>query len=127
MGWESVGTVLEIPKEIKLVSKYSDGLIIFKKDRYFGYMNIEGEIKIKPQYIDATLFDDGLAAVRQKTGQWVIIDKEEIPIILIDGHIAFMHGIRDNIIKFVVDCGKDKHNSRKCTACFNIESRLIHD
>lgn len=52
-----------------------DGLIAYQKGNQWGYVDIEGNIVIEPQYERAKSFSNGLAAV-QMDGAWGFIDTD---------------------------------------------------
>ena len=52
-----------LTKRIALTSAYSEGLINCKEDEKWGYMNISGEIVVKPAFAYAHPFYEGRAAV----------------------------------------------------------------
>ena len=52
----------------------NNGLIAFKNNNKWGFVNEEGKIVIEPQYDNAKSFSYGLAAVYSK-GKWGFIDK----------------------------------------------------
>ena len=56
-------------QKIELNSKQTtsyDGLLPFAKDGLYGYMDQDGNIKIKPQFYRASYFSEGLAEVTKK-------------------------------------------------------------
>ncbi len=77
---------LVIPYVIKTLTVYSDGLLCFnyfdldkilKEDKsYFGYMNIEQEVIIEPQYWLAYDFHEGLAVVSNDGINYGMINKK---------------------------------------------------
>lgn len=58
----------------------TDGLIAVCQDGLWGFVNIEGEIVIKPTYQNAKSFSNGVAAVC-KDGVWGFINKDNIIVI----------------------------------------------
>jgi serine/threonine-protein kinase len=45
------------------INNFSEGLAMFEKNNKYGYINTKGEVVIKPQFVFAYDFHDGLAAV----------------------------------------------------------------
>lgn len=67
-------------KENETSKQYNSGLLRYRqnidgKNRY-GYLNTKGEVQIKPTFLNATHFSEGLAAVQNKTSQkWGFVDQ----------------------------------------------------
>ena len=56
---------------------FSDGLMATAKDDKWGFITPSGKWKIKPKYMEAYSFSDGLAAVRDKNSlMWGFINKK---------------------------------------------------
>lgn len=53
-----------------------NGLIAFSKNGLWGYVNVNGEIVVEPQYQKAKSFSHGMAAVCGKDGKWGFINEE---------------------------------------------------
>ena len=52
---------------------FVDDMAAFEKNGKWGFVSIDGDIKIEPQYEEARSFSNGFAAVK-KNGKWGIID-----------------------------------------------------
>ncbi len=57
------------------VGRYSEGLVPAQKDGQWGYVNLDGDWIIQPQYANAHAFLNGLAAVQQN-GKYGYIEKD---------------------------------------------------
>jgi len=85
----------KLTKEYNL-SDYYEGMAVITKTNnsdyttYYGYANAKGEDVIKPTYLDAKRFSDGLAAVQEKVKSG---DKEE-----------YLWGYIDKKGKKVIEC-----------------------
>lgn len=68
------------------VGALSNKRILVKKDGKYGYLDAELEVKIEPQYEEATSFFENLAAVK-KGNKWAVInrDGEEVTEYIYDG------------------------------------------
>ena len=53
--------------EYTCLGDYSDGLIAFSDDKDIGYMDINGDVVIQPQYANGSDFTDGIAYVIPKS------------------------------------------------------------
>ena len=64
-----------------LVSQYSDGFMVFsdKEEGNYGYIDIDGNIRIKPMFTSASEFNDGIAIVSTEpnyNGPYGVINKK---------------------------------------------------
>lgn len=50
------------------------GLIAFKQGDKWGYVDVEGNIAVEPQYAGAKSFSDHLAAICDENGYWGFIN-----------------------------------------------------
>lgn len=66
-----------IKRNLLDVREFRDGFLGVKVSKYWGYINTEGEIVIKPKYKYITDFVDGYAAAQTKEG-FFIIDKKGV-------------------------------------------------
>jgi hypothetical protein len=68
---DSVGAKIPMPL-FEDMGSYSEGLIPVRKNKKWGYADINGKIKIQYKYEWAAAFENGFAKVRLKTGTGVI-------------------------------------------------------
>ena len=68
------GKIISYPRSYELVG-YSEGLMLLKKNGYYGYMDIYGNWIVKPFYNYAEPFSEGLAAVGINGTSYGMIDK----------------------------------------------------
>jgi len=55
--------------------EYHDGIVCYKEDDLYGYMNLNGEVLIAPQFKYAGIFSEGLAAVTNLKNEIGYIDE----------------------------------------------------
>jgi len=93
---DSSGTLL--PKKPVALdgTRFSEGLIAIRQDRKLGYMNLDGNIAVEPQYDQGGAFAEGLAAV-QSEGHWKFIDKTGAVVAEFPGGIAFAEPLSDGL------------------------------
>lgn len=89
--------VLEITTERIWNNNFVNGLALIKSNNKFGYINIKGEIVIKPIYEEATMFDNKLALVTFNKKSGVINNKGKIILPLIFDNLG---GISQNLVKY---------------------------
>jgi hypothetical protein len=68
--------------------------LIFQNERY-GYINSSGEIVIRPKYISARKFREGLAAVQLFDRTWAFIDREGV--FVITNEYAYVQDFYDGL------------------------------
>ena len=76
--------------------RFSEGLIAIRRDRKLGYMNLDGNIAVAPQYDQGGAFAEGLAPV-QSEGHWMFIDKTGAVAAEFPGGIAFAEPLSDGL------------------------------
>lgn len=62
--------------DVSKIFFFSDDFAAFRRKELYGFMNLEGEVRVSPQYEKASYFSEGLCAVMIK-GKWGYIDKDE--------------------------------------------------
>lgn len=79
---------------------FSDGLLPIKQNGLWGYMNLDGEFEIKPEYTEAGEFNDGLAIVKlNNSNSYAVINKKNIACILPDNaQPAYLKIWNDDVI-----------------------------
>lgn len=53
-----------------------DGLLAFREDDLWGFVDMTGKVVIEPAYAGARSFSNGLAAVEDESGLWGFIDRD---------------------------------------------------
>ena len=100
---------------LSIVSEYqvtrtgvmSDGLIRFKtSEGLWGYLNIKGEVVIKPTFIQCENFVDGIARVSKSTNTFSIINKKGEEIYKGDDDISYFP-VSENLMPFRRKTGDD--------------------
>jgi WG containing repeat len=70
-----------IPVEYEYLGSVNEGLLNFKKDKKFGFIDKTNKIVIPAMYEDFSAFSEGLAAVKTSDGKYGYIDKSNKMII----------------------------------------------
>ena len=65
-----------LPFKCQYLRFFHDNLAAVKKDGYWGYIDLTGNIKITPKYIRAEDFINGLARVWTKENEFGYIDTQ---------------------------------------------------
>ncbi|MEQ8787153.1 MAG: WG repeat-containing protein [Pirellulaceae bacterium] len=68
------GELLE-KSHVSLFGNYSEGLIRFRRDGRIGFLNRNGKLVIEPQFVHASVYLEGLAAVAKAGGEMGYIDR----------------------------------------------------
>ena len=78
-GWILVsgnGLKAEVNKSVSEIQNFSEGLILVKAGKRFGFIDVHGFIRISCRYDSLWLFDNGVAAARLGNA-WGYLDKNE--------------------------------------------------
>lgn len=81
-GGEALGDYTFIDTNGELISdltwdyaySFKSGMARVKKDDLYGFINLEGEIVLEPQFISALDFREGLASVEIENNKWGYVD-----------------------------------------------------
>ncbi|WP_436517862.1 WG repeat-containing protein [Ekhidna sp. To15] len=73
---ESGGTVLPLGEQYQEVGGYGDNYFAVKKEDRWGFIDLEGRLRISNRYDDAQSFNGGLAPVKLRE-RWGFINKAE--------------------------------------------------
>ena len=76
--------------------RFSDGLIAVRRDGKLGYMDVDGNIVIQPQYDQGGEFSEGLAAV-ESGGKWMFIDKSGTTTAQLPSDVIFAEPFSDGL------------------------------
>jgi len=58
------------------VGNFSEGLASYREGSKRGFINKRGEVVIKPEYVTAVTFTNGLSIVELGGGEWGYIDRK---------------------------------------------------
>lgn len=96
----------------KRPTAFSDGMARVENTKgLFGYIDIKGDILIKPQYLNASGFYKGCALVKNSESKWLIIDKNNNVLNEINRRISDFYRISSHdekqisVIKQIIDEG----------------------
>lgn len=68
--------VLSVRDQVQDVAGYAEGFFLIKKHNRFGFVDLDGKLRIANRYDSAQIFSEGLAAVKIR-GKWGFIDASE--------------------------------------------------
>jgi len=94
----------------KVPPKYHDGIVCYNENNLYGYKKLNGEILITPQFKEAEIFSEGLAAVTNHNNKIGYINKQgKIIIPYINGFYggSFKNGMATFSIKSISGAIKD--------------------
>ena len=75
VAWDGEIKTVKIQRQLAETKKNEyPARLPFKQDNLYGYMDIEGNIIVTPQYIEAEQYSEGLAAVMDENYRWGYID-----------------------------------------------------
>lgn len=69
-------TIIHVSQEVQAIGGLGDDYFLIRKNDRWGFMDLEGRLRISNRYENARSFSDQMAAV-QLRGRWAFIDKEE--------------------------------------------------
>lgn len=74
---DTLGLFVIAPKENRITRNFHEGMaaFLYMEDSLVGFLNKQSEIVIKPQYLDAKKFSEGLCAIKSTYGKWGYINK----------------------------------------------------
>jgi hypothetical protein len=93
---DASGNFIAKPPVILDGIRFSDGMIAIRRDRKVGYMDIDGNIAIEPQFDQGGAFSEGLAAV-ESGGHWMFVDKSGTATAHLPEDVIFAEPISDGL------------------------------
>ena len=75
---------------------FSDGLIAIRHDGKLGYMGVDGNIVLEPQYNQGGAFAEGIAAI-ELDGRWMFIDKSGRVVAQLPSEVVFAESMSDGL------------------------------
>lgn len=109
---------------IEFLGRFSEGLVVVKVGNLYGYMDKRGQFVIRPRFVSAREFSEGLASVQTEDWKAGYIDKSGNWVITLNGGLGynFKEGLAP--VAFVKEGAMAKHGYIDRTGKVVIEPRF---